>query len=66
MATEAKEKLHPIVALWRTVGQNMSVREFKEWYWAQSESDRRELPELAAEELGYELVDEADLEPGSD
>lgn len=52
------EKLHPVVALKRTVGRDMSVRGFAEWYRQERIRDPKELfefAEMAAEELGAEL-----------
>jgi len=61
------EKIHPIVALWRTIGKGkMSVSEFRKWYWEQSEEERSQLAELAAEELGYELDEGADKMPDAE
>lgn len=63
------EKLHPVVALRRTIGRGMSVREFAEWYQQERMANPKELFEfatMAAEELGAELDDsEAAPEAGS-
>ena len=56
-------KIHPIIALWRTFGKEMSAAEFRKWYGEQPEEERSQLANLAAEELGRELDEEADKMP---